>query len=276
LRHDTTIVVADSKEGWANPSENYHPAYCWSSTKWDVRRVRPAGARLVTFGGGLQRTRTACPLFEFLYDFFQNAKGRRLTPLECHDLMCMVADVVVVGGVRRSAMISLSDLGSEAMAKAKSGSWWEGHVYRQLANNSAVYNGKPEVGEFLKEWKALYDSKSRESEESSIEMLLGESLKVLESATRITNSALTLARKSSFDLSSSATLQKSLSDLKTIDSLKRKVRLATILGTIQSTFTNFKYLRKVWQKNTEEERLLGVSLTGIADNPDACSNGKLI
>jgi ribonucleoside-triphosphate reductase len=144
--------------------------------RWDVSRVRPAGARLKTFGGRASGPEPLVRLFEFLLRYFKGT-GSPPYSLECHDLMCMIADVVVVGGVRRSAMISLSDLGSEAMATAKSGTWWEGHVHRQLANNSAVYNGKPEIGEFLKEWKALYDSKSQENEVSSIETLLGASLK---------------------------------------------------------------------------------------------------
>jgi ribonucleoside-diphosphate reductase alpha chain len=178
----------------------------------------------------------------------------------------MVADVVVVGGVRRSAMISLSDLGSEAMATAKSGSWWEGHVHRQLANNSAVYNGKPEIGEFLKEWKALYDSKSGERGIFNRDA----SRRIVEKLGR---------RDPNHDFGTNPCSEIILRPFQfcnltevvvrpedTFDSLKRKVRLATILGTIQSTFTSFRYLRKVWQKNTEEERLLGVSLTGIADN----------
>jgi ribonucleoside-triphosphate reductase len=181
----------------------------------------------------------------------------------------MVADVVVVGGVRRSAMISLSDLGSEPMAKAKSGSWWEGHVYRQLSNNSAVYNGKPDVGEFLKNGNLCMTPKV-EKEVSSIETLLERSLRSLENAIRTLTLALTHAAKLSLDPSSFATLQKLLSELETqMTTLEGKLELATILGTIQSTFTDFRYLRKVWQKNTEEERLLGVSLTGIADNPRA-------
>jgi ribonucleoside-triphosphate reductase len=182
--------------------------------------------------------------------------------------MCMVADVVVVGGVRRSAMISLSDLGSEPMAKAKSGSWWEASVYRQLANNSAVYNGKPDVGEFLKEWKSLYDSKSgergifnRDASRKIVERL----------GKRDPNHAFGTNPCSEiilrpFQFCNLTEVVVRAEDK--IGDLRRKVRLATILGTIQSTFTDFRYLRKIWQKNTEEERLLGVSLTGIADNAE--------
>jgi ribonucleoside-diphosphate reductase alpha chain len=179
----------------------------------------------------------------------------------------MVADVVVVGGVRRSAMISLSDLGSEPMAKAKSGSWWEASVYRQLANNSAVYNGKPEVGEFLKEWKSLYDSKSGERGIFNRDA----SRKLVEKLGK---------RDPNYDFGTNPCSEIILRPFQfcnltevvvrpedEIGDLRRKVRLATILGTIQSTFTDFRYLRSIWKKNTEEERLLGVSLTGIADNP---------
>jgi ribonucleoside-diphosphate reductase alpha chain len=264
---DTVIVVADSKEGWATAfRELVTLLIAGQVPKWNTTRVRPAGARLKTFGGRASGPEPLERLFRFSVDLFKKAAGRRLTALECHDLMCMVADVVVVGGVRRSAMISLSDLGSEAMATAKSGSWWEGHVHRQLANNSAVYNGKPEIGEFLKEWKALYDSKSGERGIFNRDA----SRRIVEKLGR---------RDPNHDFGTNPCSEIILRPFQfcnltevvvrpedTFDSLKRKVRLATILGTIQSTFTSFRYLRKIWQKNTEEERLLGVSLTGICDN----------
>lgn len=264
---DTLIVVEDSKEGWAKAfRELVTLLIAGRVPKWNTDRVRPAGSRLKTFGGRASGPAPLERLFSFSVDLFKKAAGRRLSPLECHDLMCMVADVVVVGGVRRSAMISLSDLGSEAMATAKSGSWWEGHVHRQLANNSAVYNGKPEIGEFLKEWKALYDSKSGER-----------GIFNRDAAKRIVEGL--GKRDPNYDFGTNPCSEIILRPFQfcnltevvvrpedTLDSLKRKVRLAAILGTIQSTFTNFKYLRKVWQRNTEEERLLGVSLTGIADN----------
>jgi ribonucleoside-triphosphate reductase len=266
---DTCIVVADSKEGWAKSfRELITLLIAGQIPKWDTSNVRPAGARLITFGGRASGPEPLVRLFEFSVRLFRNARGRRLTPLECHDLMCMVADVVVVGGVRRSAMISLSDLGSEAMASAKSGLWWEGHVHRQLANNSAVYNGKPEVGEFLKEWKSLYDSKSgergifnRDASKRIVERF-GKRDPNFEFGTNPCSEI--ILRPFQFCNLTEVVVRST----DTISDLKRKVRLATILGTIQSTFTNFKYLRKVWQRNTEEERLLGVSLTGIADNPD--------
>jgi ribonucleoside-diphosphate reductase alpha chain len=266
---DSVIVVADSKEGWAKSfRELITLLIAGQIPKWDVSGVRPAGARLRTFGGRASGPEPLVRLFEFTVRLFRGAAGRRLTSLECHDLMCMVADVVVVGGVRRSAMISLSDLGSEPMAKAKSGSWWDGHVYRQLANNSAVYNGKPEVGEFLKEWKSLYDSKSGERGIFNRDA----SRRIVEKLGK---------RDPNYDFGTNPCSEIILRPFQfcnltevvvraedTADSLRRKVRLATILGTIQSTFTDFRYLRKIWQKNTEEERLLGVSLTGIADNKE--------
>jgi ribonucleoside-triphosphate reductase (thioredoxin) len=275
---DTVIVVADSKEGWAKSfRELITLLIAGQVPKWDVSGVRPAGARLRTFGGRASGPEPLVRLFDFTVRLFRGAAGRRLTCLECHDLMCMVADVVVVGGVRRSAMISLSDLGSEPMAKAKSGSWWEHNVHRQLANNSAVYNGKPEVGEFLKEWKSLYDSKSgergifnRDASRRVVERL-GKRDPNHEFGTNPCSEI--ILRPFQFCNLSEVVVRAD----DTPDDLKRKVRLATILGTIQSTFTNFRYLRKIWQRNTEEERLLGVSLTGIADNHKLfTSDGRLL
>lgn len=264
---DTVIVVEDSKEGWAKSfRELITLCIAGQIPKWDVQRVRPAGARLVTFGGRASGPEPLVRLFKFTVDLFRRAAGRRLTPLEAHDLMCMVADVVVVGGVRRSAMISLFDQGSESMTKAKSGAWWETAVYRQLANNSSVYERKPDVGEFLKGWKALYDSKSGEPGIFSRDA----SRRIVERFGRRdpnhefgTNPCSEIILRPFQFCNLTEVVVRSDDDL---GSLKRKVALATVLGTIQSTFTNFKYLRKIWQRNTEEERLLGVSLTGIADN----------
>lgn len=276
---DTVIVVDDSKEGWAKSfRELLTLLIAGQVPKWDVTRVRPAGSRLRTFGGRASGPEPLVRLFDFAVRLFRNAAGRRLTPLECHDLMCMVADVVVVGGVRRSAMISLSDLGNEPLAKAKSGAWWEGHVYRQLANNSAVYNGKPDVGSFLKEWKHLYDSKSGERGIFNRDA----SKRIVEKFGK---------RDPNFDFGTNPCSEIILRPFQFCNltevvvrpndkkaDLERKVKLATILGTIQSTFTDFRYLRKIWKKNTEEERLLGVSLTGIADNPSlfGTSCGRLL
>lgn len=264
---DTVIVVADSKEGWAKSfREIVSLLIAGQVPKWDVSGVRPAGARLKTFGGRASGPEPLVRLFDFTVRLFRSASGRRLSSLECHDLMCMVADVVVVGGVRRSAMISLSDLGSEPMAKAKSGRWWEANVYRQLSNNSAVYNGKPEVGEFLKEWRHIYESKSGERGIYNREA----ARKVVERLGKRdpnhdfgTNPCSEIILRPFQFCNLTEVVVRVDDDLK---SLRRKVTLATILGTIQSTFTDFRYLRKIWQKNTEEERLLGVSLTGLADN----------
>jgi ribonucleoside-diphosphate reductase alpha chain len=264
---DTTIVVGDSKEGWAKSlRELVSLLIAGQIPRWDTSGVRPSGARLVTFGGRASGPEPLERLFEFTVRLFKNASGRRLTPLESHDLMCMIADVVVVGGVRRSAMISLSDLGSDAMATAKTGAWYDTAVFRQLANNSAVYEQKPTTSEFLKEWKAIYDSHSGERGIFNRDA----SRRVVESLGRRnpdfefgTNPCSEIILRPFQFCNLSEVVVRSGDDL---DSLKRKVRLAAILGTIQSTFTSFRYLRKVWQRNTEEERLLGVSLTGIADN----------
>lgn len=263
---DTTIVVEDSKEGWAKSfRELLTLLIAGRVPRWDVSRVRAAGERLVTFGGRASGPEPLVRLFDFAVRLFRGAAGRRLTPLECHDLMCMVADVVVVGGVRRSAMISLSDLGSEQMARAKAGNWYDHSVYRQLANNSAVYEQKPSIGEFLKEWKDLYDSKSGErgifSRDASRRIVerLGKRDANFEFGTNPCSEI--ILRPFQFCNLTEVVVRSG----DTIDDLKRKVRLATILGTIQSTFTDFRYLRKIWKKNTEDERLLGVSLTGIAD-----------
>jgi len=264
---DTTIVVEDSKEGWAKSlRELITLLIAGQVPRWNVDKVRPAGARLKTFGGRASGPEPLVRLFQFSVDLFRRAAGRRLTPLECHDLMCVVADVVVVGGVRRSAMISLSDLGSEAMSKAKTGAWYETAVFRQLANNSAVYDQKPTVSEFLKEFKALYDSHSGErgifNRDASRRVVEGLGRRDPNHEFGTNPCSEIILRPFQFCNLSEVVVR--VGD--GLDDLKRKVRLATILGTIQSTFTSFRYLRKIWTKNTEEERLLGVSLTGICDN----------
>jgi ribonucleoside-triphosphate reductase len=266
---DTVIKVADSKEGWSKAfRELVSLLIAGQVPSWDVSDVRPAGSILKTFGGRASGPEPLVRLFDFSVELFRKAKGRRLTPLECHDLMCMVADIVVVGGVRRSAMISLSDLGSEALSTAKSGRWYENHVYRQLANNSAVYEQKPTPSEFLKEWKALIDSGSGERGIFNRDA----SRRIVERSGRRdpnhefgTNPCSEIILRP-FQFCNLTEVVIRTGD--SFDDLKRKVRLATILGTIQSTFTSFRYLRAVWRRNTEDERLLGVSLTGIADHPD--------
>lgn len=275
---DTTIVVGDSKEGWAKAfRELVTLLIAGQIPRWDTSQVRPAGARLVTFGGRASGPEPLVRLFEFTVRLLQSARGRRLTPLECHDLMCMIADVVVVGGVRRAAIISLSDLGNEPMSKAKSGRWYEDAVYRQLSNNSAVYEQKPTVGEFLKEWREIHDSGqgergifNRDASRRVVEAI-GRRDPNHEFGTNPCSEI--ILRPYQFCNLSAAVVRAgdSLSDL------KRKVRLATILGTIQSTFTEFRYLRKIWKRNCDEERLLGVSLIGNADNREFyfCSDDDL-
>jgi ribonucleoside-diphosphate reductase alpha chain len=267
-RTDTRISVADSKEGWAKAfRELISLLIAGQIPSWDVSNVRGAGERLKTFGGRASGPEPLVDLFEFAVNTFRNAAGRRLTSLECHDLMCKIGDVVVVGGVRRSALISLFDCTDDRMSTAKSGAWWETTGYRKLANNSAVYeNRKPDMGFFMKKWKELYDSKSGEP-----------GLFSRYACQRI--AARNGRRNPEFDFGTNPCSEIILRPFQfcnlteivvrtgdSIEELKRKARIAAILGTIQSSFTDFKYLRKIWQNTCEEERLLGVSLTGIADN----------
>lgn len=265
---ETTIRVGDSKEGWAKAfRELLSLLVAGQIPRWDTSSVRPAGARLKTFGGRASGPEPLEELFAFAVNLFTQAAGRRLTTIEAHDLMCKVADIVVVGGVRRSAMISLSDVTDERMRKAKSGAWWENNGQRRLANNSAVYeHRKPDMDLFMKEWYSLYDSKSGERGFFSRSACQG-------------IAARNGRRDGSFDFGTNPCSEIILRPYQfcnltevvvrstdTMDSLERKVRIAAILGTIQSTFTDFKYLRKIWKDNCDEERLLGVSLTGVCDN----------
>jgi ribonucleoside-diphosphate reductase alpha chain len=269
-----TIAVHDSKEGWAK-SLRLLLANLWAGEipKWDVSNVRPAGARLKTFGGRASGPQPLIDLFEFTVATFKHAKGRRLHSLECHDLMCKIGEIVVVGGVRRSAMISLSDLDDERIRHAKAGPWWDTAPHRALANNSAVYNETPTVGKFMEEWLSLYNSHSgergifnREAARKTVEKY-GHRDPNFEFGTNPCSEI--VLRPYQFCNLSECVVRHD-DNKKT---LLRKVRLASILGTIQSTFTKFPYLRKVWQRNTEEERLLGVSLTGIYDNPLLTTQG---
>ena len=265
---ETTVVVKDSKEGWAK-SFRQVLSLLWAGEipKWDVSKVRPAGARLKTFGGRASGPAPLVDLFNFAVATFKKAQGRKLTSLECHDLMCKIGQVVVVGGVRRSAMISLSNLSDDRMRHAKSGNWYDIEGQRALANNSVAYTEKPDVELFMKEWMALIESKSGER---------GIFNRVASKAQAAKNGRRDPEWEFGTNPCSEIILRPyqfcNLTEVvvratDTIDTLSEKVRLATILGTIQSTYTNFPYLRKVWKKNTEEERLLGVSLTGIMDNP---------
>ncbi len=265
---DTVVVVGDSKEGWARSFRELISLLVGGRIpKWDVSRVRPAGARLKTFGGRASGPRPLEDLFEFTVALFQRCAGRRLTPLEAHDLMCKVADIVVVGGVRRSAMISLFDCTDDRMIKSKSGAWWEQNGHRRLANNSAVYERrKPDVGFFMNKWTEIYESHSGEPglfSRYACQSIAARSGRRDASFEFGTNPCSEIILRP-FQFCNLTELVVRSTD--TLESLKRKARIAAILGTIQSSFTDFKYLRKKWQDTCNEERLLGVSLTGVCDN----------
>jgi ribonucleoside-diphosphate reductase alpha chain len=264
---DTTIVVKDSKEGWAKSLRAVISLlYAGEIPKWDVSLVRPAGAKLKTFGGRASGPAPLVDLFNFVIKTFKDAQNRKLSSLECHDIMCKIGEVVVVGGVRRSAMISLSNLSDDRMRHAKSGAWWENNKQRALANNSVSYTEKPDSLSFMREWMALVESGS------------GERGIFNRQASKV-QAAKNGRRDATYEFGTNPCSEIILRPMQfcnltevviratdTISDLEKKVRMATILGTIQSSFTKFPYLRKIWQKNTEEERLLGVSMTGIMDN----------
>jgi len=275
---DTTIVVADSKLGWARSfKELISLLYGGHIPKWDVSKVRSAGAPLKTFGGRASGPDPLVDLFNFTVDTFKSSLGRKLRPIEAHDIVCKTAEIVVVGGVRRSALISLSDLNDREMRFAKSGQWWEKDKQRSLANNSVNYKEKPDVGTFMREWLSLYDSKSGER---GIYNGLSAKYHVNDLNTREkdehgtyiqrrvarddfgTNPCSEIILRSREFCNLSEVVVRS-SD--TLQSIKSKVRIATIIGTFQSTLTSFKYLSREWGRNCEDERLLGVSLTGIMD-----------
>jgi len=263
---DTIIMVSDSKLGWAKAlRELIYLLAAGQIPKWNLSRIRPAGSPLKTFGGRASGPEPLEDLFHFCVAIFRGAAGRKLTSLEAHDICCKIAEVVVVGGVRRSALISLSNLSDDRMRLAKSGRWWESNQQRALANNSAAYTEKPDMGIFMEEWKSLYESKS------------GERGMFNRSAAKV-QAAKNGRRDSDFEFGTNPCSEIILRDREfcnltevvirendTEESLKEKVKTATILGTMQSTLTNFKYLNKKWRENCEEERLLGVSMTGIMD-----------
>ena len=265
---DTTVVVKDSKEGWAKAFRQVL-ALLWAGEipKWDVSKVRPAGARLKIFGGRASGPAPLVELFNFAVTTFKGAQGRKLSSIECHDLMCFIGQIVVVGGVRRSAMISLSNLSDDRMRHAKSGQWWETAAHRALANNSVSYTEKPDMETFMREWQALVESKSGERGVYNRQAAKNQAKKFkrrnpdYEFGTNPCSEI--ILRPYQFCNLTEVVIRAT----DTLEDLERKIRLATILGTIQSTYTKFPYLRKVWSTNTEEERLLGVSLTGIMDNP---------
>lgn len=263
------LEAEDSKEGWATVLRQLiNKLYGGYLPAWDLSKVRPAGARLKTFGGRASGPAPLDDLLRFVVHKFMGARGRKLTSLECHDIMCKIGEVVVVGGVRRSAMISLSNLQDDRLRGAKQGNWWQDTSYRALANNSVCYTTKPDMGTFLKEWTALYESKSgergifnRQASERQVSKI-GRRETGHEWGTNPCSEI--ILRPYQFCNLSEVVVRAD----DTEETLRDKVEAATILGTLQSTLTNFKYLRKIWTKNTEEERLLGVSLTGILDNPE--------
>jgi ribonucleoside-diphosphate reductase alpha chain len=267
FKSEDTIIVADSKEGWAKALRKVIAfLYAGEIPQWDVSKVRPAGAKLKTFGGRASGPAPLVELFNFAVNMFVNAKGRKLSSMECHDLMCKIGEVVVVGGVRRSAMISLSNLSDDRMRHAKSGQWWEKNGQRALANNSVAYTEKPDMETFLREWTSLVESKSGErgifSRQASKKQAAKSGRRNPDYDFGTNPCSEIILRPNQFCNLTEVVIRAT----DTLDDLKRKVRVAAILGTIQSTYTHFPYLRKVWKDNTEEERLLGVSLTGIMDN----------
>jgi ribonucleoside-diphosphate reductase alpha chain len=263
----TTILVGDSKEGWAKAyRELLSLLWAGQIPQIDISKVRPAGARLKTMGGRSSGPQPLVNLFDFTIQIFKNALGRQLKPIECHDIMCKIGEVVVVGGVRRSAMISLSNINDIEMAQAKSGNWWEKNSQRALSNNSVAYSRKPEMQQFISEWKSLYDSKSGERGIYNVAAAQAQAAKYGRRNPEIhygTNPCSEIIlRPYQFCNLSEVVLRED----DTSETVAQKVRLASILGTWQSTLTDFKYIRKIWKDNTEEERLLGVSLTGQFGN----------
>jgi ribonucleoside-diphosphate reductase alpha chain len=266
-KSNTVIVVEDSKAGWAKSLRELL-ALLWQGQipTWDVSQVRPAGARLKTFGGRASGPEPLVNLFEFCVTTVKHAAGRKLRSIEAHDIMCKIGEVVVVGGVRRSALISLSDLRDTDMAKAKAGAWWEATGHRALANNSVAYMDRPSMSDFIAEWKNLYDSKSGERGIYNVKAAQKQAAKYGRRDENIrygTNPCSEIILRPYQFCNLSEIIVREEDNEKT---LARKVELATILGTWQSTLTNFKYLRKIWKENTEEERLLGVSITGQFGN----------
>jgi len=270
---EDVVSVVDSKEGWAKGFRDLISyLYTGRVPKINVSKVRPAGTRLKTFGGRASGPQPLVDLFDFTILKFKGARGRKLSSMECHDIVCKTGDVVVVGGVRRSALISLSNLSDQRIRVAKKGEWWTNNPQRAMANNSAAYTEKPDAGMFMKEWLSLYESKSGER---GIFNRASAKAKAAENGRRDANwdfgtnpCSEIILRPNQFCNLTEVVVRST----DTVASLTKKIQIATLLGTIQSTFTNFGYLRKRWQNNTEEERLLGVSLTGIMDSP--LMNGK--
>ena len=264
---DSVIVVSDSKIGWASAfRELIAMLYAGKVPKWDMSRVRLSGARLKTFGGRASGPEPLVDLFNFCVEIFQKAAGRKLTSIECHDVVCKIADIVVVGGVRRSALISLSNLSDPRMAKAKSGNWWELEGQRRLANNSVAYTEKPDFESFLGEMQNMYESKAGErgifSRIAAQKIAARNGRRDSEQDFGTNPCSEIILRSNQFCNLSEIVVRED----DTLDSLKKKAEMAAIIGTLQATLTDFRYLRSCWKRNTEEEALLGVSMTGIMDH----------
>jgi len=264
---DSVIVVSDSKIGWASAfRELIAMLYAGKIPEWDMSRVRPSGARLKTFGGRASGHEPLVDLFNFCVEIFQKAAGRKLTSIECHDVVCKIADIVVVGGVRRSALISLSNLSDPRMAKAKSGDWWRHEGHRRLANNSVAYTEKPDFESFLSEMQTMYESKAGErgifSRVAAQKIAARNGRRDHEQDFGTNPCSEIILRSNQFCNLSEIVVRED----DTLDSLKKKAEIAAIIGTLQATLTDFRYLRSCWKKNTEEEALLGVSMTGIMDH----------
>ena len=265
---DTVINVDDSKIGWAKSyRELVSLLYSGQVPQWDVSRVRPAGSSLKTFGGRASGPDPLVDLFTFTVEIFRGASGRKLTSIECHDLCCKIASCIVVGGVRRSALISLSNLTDDRLRRAKTGQWWVDNPHRGLANNSACYTEKPDFEAYLNEWASLYESRSGErgvfSRVASQKQAAKNGRRDPDHEFGTNPCSEIILRPNQFCNLSEVVVRPN----DTLASLKKKVRIASILGTLQATLTDFRYLRKIWKTNTEEEALLGVSLTGIMDHP---------
>ena len=264
---DSVIVVSDSKIGWASAfRELIAMLYAGKIPKWDMSKVRLSGARLKTFGGRASGPDPLVDLFNFCVEIFQKAAGRKLTSIECHDVVCKIADIVVVGGVRRSALISLSNLSDPRMAKAKSGNWWELEGQRRLANNSVAYTEKPDFESFLSEMQTMYESKAGErgifSRVAAQKIAARNGRRDSEQDFGTNPCSEIILRSNQFCNLSEIVVRED----DTLDSLKKKAEMAAIIGTLQATLTDFRYLRSCWKRNTEEEALLGVSMTGIMDH----------
>ena len=264
---DSVIVVSDSKIGWASAfRELISLLYAGKIPKWDMSKIRESGARLKTFGGRASGPEPLDDLFHFCVGIFQKSAGRKLTSLECHDVCCKIADIVVVGGVRRSALISLSNLSDPRMAKAKNGNWWDTEGQRRLANNSVAYTEKPDFESFLAEMQNMYESKAGERgifSRVAAQKIAARNGRRDPEQDFGTNPCSEIILRSNQFCNLSEIVVRPEDDL---DTLKKKAEVAAIIGTLQATLTDFRYLRNVWKRNTEEEALLGVSMTGIMDH----------